>query len=328
MEEALDFAKTDSEAAARAGRFKDCDPFPSVERALLSSAEIEDYVRVTAMLHPFCPKDLKSASYQVRAGGEFNIWSSEGLRKNKIIDKNQSILLPANSIAFVQTEPDFRLPNYMAIRFNLRITHVHRGLLLGTGPLVDPGFQGKLLIPLHNLTNEDYEIDPGEALIWIEFTKTTHRCEQSGSQFERLGNFRPFPEDKCWLKPYQYFEKANKGKPIRSSIPDAIAANRQSAQSAQADSKKAAQAAENAKTQVRLFGGIGLFTVAATLITVILGALQIVETSKTLVQSHAEMIGDLKVQNAFLEQKIENLKVELYGLTKDLIQTKDNLDHH
>ena len=58
-----------------------------------------------------------------------------------------------------------RLPNYIAVQFNLRITHVHRGLLLGTGPLVDPGFHGKILIPLHNLTSEKYIIRADEGLI-------------------------------------------------------------------------------------------------------------------------------------------------------------------
>ncbi len=28
---------------------------------------------------------------------------------------------------------------------------VYKGLLLGTGPIVDPGFVGKLYIPLHKL---------------------------------------------------------------------------------------------------------------------------------------------------------------------------------
>ena len=65
------------------------------------------------------------------------------------------------------------MPDFIALRFNLQIQHVHRGLLLGTGPLVDPGFWGKLCIPLHNLTDQDYEIPKEEGLIWLEFTKTT-----------------------------------------------------------------------------------------------------------------------------------------------------------
>jgi hypothetical protein len=106
-------------------------------------------------------------------------------------------VLPANPITFVQVEPEFRLPNYIALRFNLRITHVHRGLLLGTGPLVDPGFRGKLLIPMHNLTASDYELATKEALIWIEFTKTTYNCEPIESEAASPRPFEEFP-DKKW----------------------------------------------------------------------------------------------------------------------------------
>ena len=70
------------------------------------------------------------------------------------ISEDGSFELPPNTISFIQIEPKIRLPDYIAIRFNLRITHVHRGLLLGTGPLIDPGFSGIPLIPLHDLTSE------------------------------------------------------------------------------------------------------------------------------------------------------------------------------
>ena len=43
------------------------------------------------------------------------------------------LIVKANSIVFVESDIDFRLPDFIALRFNLQIRHVHRGLLLGTG---------------------------------------------------------------------------------------------------------------------------------------------------------------------------------------------------
>jgi deoxycytidine triphosphate deaminase len=91
----------------------------------------------------------------------------------KQISRGETFVLRRNSIAFVQVEPVFRIPDYIALRFNLKILHVHRGILLGTGPLVDPGFVGNLYIPLHNLTDSDYTFKGGEGLIWMEFTKVS-----------------------------------------------------------------------------------------------------------------------------------------------------------
>jgi len=53
---------TDQDAKLRANRFKDEDPFPSIPRALLSSAEIYDYARVTGMLFPFYAESLAHSS--------------------------------------------------------------------------------------------------------------------------------------------------------------------------------------------------------------------------------------------------------------------------
>ena len=172
------------------------DPFPSVPCSLLSSAAIHDYVRLTGMLHPYYPTALKSASYEAHITGRFIWWDEHDRKHDNEIGRGDPCVLPANSITFVQAEPLFRLPDYIAVRFNLRITHVHRGLLLGTGPLVDPGFEGKLLIPLHNLTSSKYDLDTKEALIWIEFTKTTYGGVPTEPDADTQRNFVRFPSSK------------------------------------------------------------------------------------------------------------------------------------
>jgi hypothetical protein len=60
----IDPVISDEEAAIRAMKLKQVDPFPDVKPALLSAADIEDYSRVTAMLFPFHsgPDTLKPAS--------------------------------------------------------------------------------------------------------------------------------------------------------------------------------------------------------------------------------------------------------------------------
>jgi hypothetical protein len=63
------------------------------------------------------------------------------------------------------------MPDYIAGRFNLLIRDVYRGLLVGTGPLVDPGFVGRLSIPLHNFTSNEYLLRADEGFVYFEFTK-------------------------------------------------------------------------------------------------------------------------------------------------------------
>src|SRR5256885_14069412 len=92
----------------------------------------------------------------------------------------------------------FRFPDYIAARFNLKIPNVYRGLLLGTGPLVDPGWSGRLSFPLHNLTTNDYEFPGGEEIIWMEFTKLSENdrwLDRSVVSPERRGTYHAFPSE-------------------------------------------------------------------------------------------------------------------------------------
>jgi len=255
-------AASDAEAAERFAQFQAMDPLPSVPASLLNSADVHDYIRLTGMLHPFHPDKLKSASYEAAIRGSCISWDEAGNQKETDLVGEGTFTLGPNSIAFVQVEPMFRLPHYMAIRFNLKITHVHRGLLLGTGPLVDPGFVGKLLIPLHNLTTNTYTFRAGEGLIWIEFTKTSpnqiwHRNEDANP---RIGPYVSFPPQKRNLSPGAYFAKASQNSPIRSSIPAAIHEGRLSAQTAR---DAATEAAREARALERRTVRIGILSFVA-----------------------------------------------------------------
>ena len=239
----------------------DFDPFPDIPRALLSSEHIKMYVRETAMIHPFRDNSdsLKAASYEARAGGQFIYWDEDGKKISQPIVKDGVFTLKPNSISYVQIEAEFRLPHYIAVRFNLRIQHVHRGILLGTGPLVDPGFHGTLLVPLHNLTSDEYTIRADEGLIWMEFTKTSHQARNSPVQGVPESNFEETEARKNFQPPEYYFDRASKNRPIRSSIPLVVA-----------DAKKIAQeavdTAKRAERINRVFVGAGILTITGVLV--------------------------------------------------------------
>ncbi|KIH77539.1 Deoxycytidine triphosphate deaminase [Geoalkalibacter ferrihydriticus] len=168
----FDFAASLDEAKKKFDESKIKDPLSGIKATLLNKRDIAKYVSATGMIFPFYPDDLKAASYEVKIGNEIFYWDKHENKQHKIDLKNTDhIIFKRNSITFVGVEPKFLVPYYIALRFNLSITHVHRGLLLGTGPLIDPTFVGKIMIPIHNLTNNDYSIRPGDPLIAVEFTK-------------------------------------------------------------------------------------------------------------------------------------------------------------
>ena len=117
-------AQSDDEAKARFLIAKSTDPFPEIADALLNSADIYDYVRITGMLFPFHSDKIKSGSYEAAIRGHCIWWNEKGNRQEKLLtradgENKDHFILKANSIAFVQVEPSFRLPDYLALRFNL-----------------------------------------------------------------------------------------------------------------------------------------------------------------------------------------------------------------
>ncbi len=230
-------AQSDDEAARRFTTYKCTDPSPDIVPALLNSADIYDYVAATGMIHPFKPNKLKPASYEADLLGPVVYWDADNNEKRVKLEVGTRFTLKRNSIAFVTLNPKLRLPKYIALRFNLRITNVHRGILLGTGPLVNPGFEGHLIIPLHNLTTNDYEIAGGEDLIWIEFTKLSpHESWSKGTNemfgFVRSGELKTFPADKKNKDIDYYLSQAAPHRSIRSSISDAVESAKRDAKSA------------------------------------------------------------------------------------------------
>ncbi len=208
------------------------DPFPGIQPALLNSADIQAYQDACGLItgETFSLDRLKPASYEIRFVGDIYWWDLRwnitGPRRHRRIESEGSFEIKKNSIVYVAPDAIFTLPDFMAMRFNLRINLVHRGLLLGTGPLVDPGFQGRLLIPMHNLTSEDINVDGKDGLIWVEFTKIsplTNAATASSTHGGQSYAFKPFPQNKKNLQSLDYFKSAGGG-PFRSSLVDLLIA--------------------------------------------------------------------------------------------------------
>ncbi|BAV46775.1 Uncharacterized protein MLTONO_1872 [Mesorhizobium loti] len=203
------------------------DPYPDIRPALLSREHIKIYAETTDMIEEFEEKRLKAASYEMKIGRQVWRWEPNSPEPISVTLKEGDLLyLQPNSITFVQLSSELRLPLYIAMRFNLKIRFVHSGILLGTGPLVDPGYRGNLLIPLHNLTDTECVMDLDEGLIWAEFTKTTY---DESSDTEIFGTQEPIDPAKLSKPPTWWFKHANGGKPVRSSIPMAVRTAEQSA---------------------------------------------------------------------------------------------------
>jgi hypothetical protein len=179
------------------------------------------------------------------------------------------------------------MPVYIVGRFNLLIRDVYRGLLVGTGPLVDPGFVGRLSIPLHNFTSNEYLLRAGEDFVYFEFTKLSWT---NGDQPLVIAS---------WLKPPIDVQPPFPGsKNLRRNIDDYLLPATGGLPAENAVSAEIRRLDETSKTIVartRNFTILGYVAIGALLLGAIgngvaawqvyLGAQQVVQTAKAEVEN-------------------------------------------
>jgi deoxycytidine triphosphate deaminase len=147
------------------------DPHPS-EKGILLSNRIHEFCEQGLLIADgfYKKENLRPASYTLTIGDDYI--DSEG-KVQRLSEDEDSFVFEKNSIVFVSIHEKFELPYYVIARFNIRVNWVYDGVLLGTGPQVDPGFSGFLSCPLYNLTNSDLTIKRRQDFATIDFEKTT-----------------------------------------------------------------------------------------------------------------------------------------------------------
>jgi deoxycytidine triphosphate deaminase len=248
--------QSSDDARALFSTWEHTDPFPLIEPALLNSAHVEQYAQATGMIYPFYPDRLKSASYPIALGGDVVFWDNQNRMRTIDLRKGEAerFKLRRNSIAYVTLEPVFQLPQYIAVRFNLKIDNVYKGLLLGTGPLVDPGWSGRLSFPLHNLTTNDYWFEAGDEIIWVEFTKVSllDKWRNTGTPPNVAGGtYRPYLDEKRGGTVQTRLTTAAPHQTIRSSLEEAY---------------DRAEAAARLTNRIQVWGATALVVGLATLV--------------------------------------------------------------
>lgn len=315
----LSYPNNDERAEELYWKYKDRDLFPKIANALLNSADIADYVAHTGMIFPFDPSRLGPASYEMVLGGEYLYWDEDGKKYScKDIKDGEKLVLRQNSITYVSVRETFRIPNYIALRFNLRVKHVHRGLLLGTGPLIDPGFHGKLMIPIHNLTNNQYTIESGEDLISVEFTKVSPNPAWK------------IPEGEIIKAEGQYVENSGKNSNksfeelLKKTLPLGAGKIMSSLAGTLAEARQQISIFTRYKNIALGAGILGLLALVAVIIAtvgVLSDANKYVSDAAMLVKKYDKE--DLDIRNLALPSEVNSLKSEVQKLAEEIKLTKE-----
>lgn len=136
------------------------------DRQLRDACQQEDIA-----ISPFDDHQIQPASYDLRVGESGITTSSKKLTN---IKETGYLLIQPGDFAIINVLEEIKLNAQHTGRFGLRSKYARKGLLATTGPQVDPGYHGRLIIGLTNLSPTPISLPYKDDFVSIEF----HRLEE------------------------------------------------------------------------------------------------------------------------------------------------------
>ena len=124
------------------------------------------------LIDPFDEPQVQAASYDLRVGGQGATTSSK--RIVNIREKGYLLIQPGDFGVVTSLEILKLSPQHVG-RFGLRSKFARKGLIATTGPQIDPGYHGRLIVGITNLTPRPVSLPFKDDFLSVEF----HRLEEA-----------------------------------------------------------------------------------------------------------------------------------------------------
>lgn len=130
------------------------------------------------LVAPFIGPNTRCSSYDLTVGNEYYCGIND--KDNSItlqtvsLPSSGTFSIPAHGICFVLCSESLKLPTHITARVALRMSHIYQGLVLTAQPPFDPGYQGKVIVMLHNLSSAPVHVKQGDRIATIEFHEVAH----------------------------------------------------------------------------------------------------------------------------------------------------------
>jgi len=128
------------------------------------------------LISDFDAGSLRRASYDLRVGAEYFV--SEAIQtsplggsvRTQYLNPQQTFEIPPNSICYIRCKEKITIPSDVSAKVSLRMSYIYQGMMLAAQPPFDPGYDGFVIVMLHNLSSRVVPLKEGDRLVTIEFT--------------------------------------------------------------------------------------------------------------------------------------------------------------
>ena len=278
-------------------------------QGMLSSPHIAYCVEKYKIITGYDSSCLGPATYHMRIGRSVLTWENGkkieftlGDKEDKDKGIRKSVDLKPNSLTFITTFEDFNLPKDIIARFNLKSKLVHQGLLLGTGPIVDPELQANLLIPLHNFSSQTVTLNYKDKIISVEFTKT---LDPDDINISKNGKF-PYINNEHWDFNFEKYREKIGRKQVESSVSSAFDNYDQLIDKYQNTLDDIKEENKKALKRFNLIGGLTAGATIIGLIALVITTWSLLSSSFDKVNESTKIIMQFNKENRIISKKIDS----------------------
>ncbi|MDP3279603.1 MAG: hypothetical protein U1D41_09245 [Nitrosomonas sp.] len=133
--------------------------------SILSDSQIRALVKKSILIEEFNENHLQPASYDMCVGEEF-VYHGKLSSFSSTIDR---LHLEPGDFALLSTHEILNMPETLVGHNGLMSPWAKMGLISLFSPQIDPGFEGKLIVPVVNLGNEPISIVYHKPMFTVEF---------------------------------------------------------------------------------------------------------------------------------------------------------------
>lgn len=123
------------------------------------------------VLDPFDPARVEPASYDARVGN----WAFASSSKEKLnLAEKGVLIIEPGEFAVLESREYIELDNRTAGQLGLRSEYARRGLLMLSGPQIDPGFKGIIVVRMINLAPKSVALPHEAPFLTLQFFRLGH----------------------------------------------------------------------------------------------------------------------------------------------------------
>ena len=154
---------------------------------MLTDREIRDAIRSEDLgIEPFTGASLQSASYDLRVGAQAFLSGSDSITD---VSNKGLVIIEPGEFAMIATDETVHCSAHVAAQLGLDSKYARQGLVLLSGPQVDPGFRGVLIVRVTNLSPRRVTLTYRAPFLTVQFFMLSHDVAKpyNGSRQNQTG---------------------------------------------------------------------------------------------------------------------------------------------